>query len=132
MPYKRVKRKIAEVYRSEALKTDKRLSALAFIDAGFPKSLKEFEEIFQVRSVKKREDGLYAAKMSLRNKKATVAVLSVEFILDPTNNILRLVRVNFRDKSWYETMVKTVRRNPKIPSSRFDADLKGYRIEKKN
>jgi outer membrane lipoprotein-sorting protein len=127
----RVKRKAAEVYGLDALKDDSRLRGLAFIEAGFPRSLEEFQKIFQILSVENK-NGLVSAKMSLRDKQVATAVHSVEFTIDPSDNILQLVHVDFRDKSWVETAVKQVRKNPDIPSSRFEIDLTGYQVEKKN
>jgi outer membrane lipoprotein-sorting protein len=121
------KEKRARVYRNNGQSPQAR-QVLTFLEAGFPRTLNEFEERFRISQVQADESTLVVTGQT-NDRRAAVAILKVVFAIDrPTSRVQR-IEIWFRDGSKIINRINNVPENVPLPASLFDVDLAGYEVE---
>ncbi|MGI8604068.1 MAG: outer membrane lipoprotein carrier protein LolA [Verrucomicrobiales bacterium] len=119
--------KVARIFVAAA--TSSRASqVLSFLEAGFPRSLDEFQQRFRIQSVERKESAIVVSGQ-LNDRRSAVAVMKVVFIIEPASYQLRQIEVWFRDGSKIINKMTQVIENAAVPTSVFDVGLEGYRID---
>ena len=124
------KRKRATVYSAETLEEEEEARGFSFIEAGFPRTLAEFEKNFTVTDTELK-DGLYHVTVKVNDRKTSAALRKIIFYIAPNSYDLRGFYLRFRDSGSIATTFKNVKKNASVPSSAFEVDLSGYKTETK-
>lgn len=120
-----VKRKRATVFPQEVLEQEEEAMGFSFIEAGFPKTLAEFEKNFSVQEVESR-DGIYHVTVAINDRRTSIGLRKMVFYIAEGSYELRGFYLRFRDSSSITMRFKGVRKNPRIPEGAFSMDLAGY------
>ena len=123
-----VSKKEAMVYPFELLKEEEMARGFSFMDAGFPKTLEEFQKNFTLKETELKE-GVYHVAASINDAKASIGLRKIVFYIDEKSFELRGFYLRFRDSSSITTYFSEVTENATIPSSSFELDLSGYKVE---
>lgn len=121
------KKKTMKRHPLEALKGDERYGGLAFVEAGFPRSLAEFQKAFQVTGIE-QEGGYYVVEAKIRNGKAALALTRLIFYIYEQDYQLKGFRLYFRDKSTIYSRFTRVDPNKPVPEGIFSPSTEGYRV----
>lgn len=116
-------------YPITELKNNSKLQGIAFIEAGFPKSLKEFQTGFQVTRIKKEAD-FYAVETKIRNGRASLALTKLVFYIHESDYQLKAFRMYFRDKSIIYNRFTRLYPDRAIKAGVFSPSIEGYALEK--
>lgn len=123
-------KKTAEVIPAESLEKDPAGQSLAFLKAGFPGSLEEFQKKFEVREIV-REGDWDRVELKPVGGGNSLAVLKMLLYLHHDRHTLGSIHVYLRDGSRISTTFTAIQENPEIPASRFTVDLTGYGVKRK-
>lgn len=123
-----VRRKKATVYPLAVLKDEEAAMGFSFIEAGFPKTLAEFNKNFTVTG-EELKDGVHHVTVKMNNKRVALGLRKMIFYVDAGTHELRGFYLRFRDSGSITTRFSNVRKNPAVPKSRFEIDLSGYKTE---
>jgi len=124
-----IKRKTAVVYPLAVLKAEEAAMGYSFIEAGFPRTIEEFEENFTVAKVESK-DGEHHVTVTFNDKKVSVGVRKMVFYLDETSFDLRGFYLRFRDSSSITTRFSNVKKNQELAKGHFKMELDGYDVER--
>lgn len=86
-----------------------------------------FTEVFQPIEARV-VNGIYQLTTRPKPRKMRNKVGWVYFDIDPSKKELRALEMRLDDKSRIKTIFSNTRFNPKIPASRFQFDLTGYKV----
>jgi outer membrane lipoprotein-sorting protein len=120
-----VRRKKAKVYPLKALEQEQAAMGFSFIEAGFPKSLAEFEKNFSVKEVE-TVDGIHRVTVTINDRRTSVGLRKMVFFIAADSHDLRGFYLRFRDSSSITTRFTGVKKNPGIPQDEFKLDLSSY------
>ena len=126
-----VKRKRATIYPQEVLKKEEAAMGFSFIEAGFPRTIAEFNENFTVTG-EELKDGIHHVTVKFNSRRVSLGLRKMIFYLAEGSHDLRGFYLRFRDGRSITTQFSNVKKNPGIPASHFRIDLAGYetRIER--
>lgn len=111
------------------LKEDDRFRGLAFIEAGFPRTLEAFQKGFQVTKIEQIDD-YYAVETRIRDGKASLALTKLTFYIYTKDHQLKAFQMFFRDKSTIYNRFTHIYPNQPIPEGTFTPSTEGYTVEK--
>lgn len=123
-------KKTAELISSQSLENDSSGQSLAFLKAGFPGSLEEFQKKFEVREIA-AEGEWDRVELKPAGGGGSLAVLKMLLYLHHDRHTLGSIHVYLRDGSRISTTFTAIQENPEIPASRFTVDLTGYEVKRK-
>lgn len=115
-------------YVIDDLKDEERFRGVAFMEAGFPRTLEQFEEGFQVTKVSKVED-YYNVEAKIRDAKASLALTRIIFQIYEKDHGLKAFQLFFRDKSTIYNRFTRVYPNREVPEGTFTPDTSGYEVK---
>src|SRR5690606_10256832 len=107
------------------LKEDEELSGLTFLEAGFPRTLREFQRSFQVQKIS-LEDDYYIVECKIRDNKASLAVTQMVFYIYAKDYQMKAFRLYFRDRSMIYNRFTHLTQNVEIPEGTFNPDTSAY------
>jgi outer membrane lipoprotein-sorting protein len=119
------KKREARIFSAAALK-DKG-GPLAFIEAGFPTSLESFQKTFRIEEVS-RHDGRVEISGRLNDRRLSVAVLKIVFVIEPPAQRLRTLEIWFRDGSRIVNRFSKVTEDAEVPDTLFVESLDGWKV----
>ncbi len=122
------KKKKMKRHPVEVLKEDDRFRGIAFIEAGFPRTLSEFQKGFQVTKIVK-EDDYYSVETKIRDGKASLALTKLVFYIYEKDYQLKAFQMFFRDKSTIYNRFTRVYPNKAVPKGTFKPNTAGYEVE---
>lgn len=73
-------------------------------------------------------NGIYQLTTRPKDRRMRDQIGYVFFDIDPSTNQLRALEIRLDDKSRIRTVFRNTRINPKVPDSRFQVDLTGYKV----
>ncbi len=114
-------------YPIEELKNDEKLQGISFVEAGFPRSLADFQRGFQVTKITK-EDGYYSVETKIRNGRASLALTKLVFYIHESDFQLKAFKMFFRDKSTIYNRFTRLFPNKAIDSTVFSPSTEGYTL----
>ncbi len=117
-------------YTVDELREEGRARGAAFLEAGFPRTYETFDRIFKVTDTTLKNN-VYEVTASIRDRKTAVALRKVVFHIDAKSYDLRQLYLRFRDSSSITTTFGKTQKNPRIPASKFEIDLSGYKLKQK-
>lgn len=120
-----VKRKTATIYPFAVVKEEEAAMGFSFIEAGFPKSKQEFDKNFTITD-EELKNGVHHVTVKLNNRRASLGLRKMIFMIDEQSFKLRGFYLRFRDSSSITTTFSNVRENPGVQNSAFSVDLSGY------
>lgn len=120
-----VKRKRATVYPLEVLKQEEAAMGFSFIEAGFPKTLGEFEKNFTVKEVETK-DRVHHVTVTMNDRRTSIGLRKMVFYIAEGSYDLLGFYLRFRDSSSITMRFTGVKENPGVPESMFKLDLAGY------
>lgn len=123
-------KKTAEVFSREALERDDAGQGIAFLRAGFPTSLAEFQQRFEVIGIKS-EGGWDIVEIKPTGAGSSFAVRKLVLTINQESHRLGAMQIHLRDGSWINNSVTSLQENPVIPASQFKFDLSGYTVKRK-
>lgn len=123
-------KKKAQQHSKASLEKEGAGPALALLEAGFPRSLAEFEKRFRVLSVTPQPGDFDAVEVALAGDAGTFAIRKVVLRIYRPTAVLGGMEVHLRDGSWIASTFTKIEENPAIPDAQFQIDLAGYEIEK--
>ncbi len=123
-------KKTAEVFSKEALERDDAGQGIAFLRAGFPTSLAEFQQRFEVIGIKS-EGGWDIVEIKPSGAGSSFAVRKLVLTINQETHRLGAMQIHLRDGSWINNTVTALQENPVIPASQFKFDLSGYTVKRK-
>ncbi len=103
--------------------------SVGFIAQGFPNTVEEFDERFEILSVELK-DGEYEIGAAPRDRKMAVALKKMTFFIDNQDYLLRGFELEFRDRSRVLTRFTRIVRGPALDPALFRPSLEGYEVEK--
>lgn len=101
-------------------------AALDFASGNFPKTVDGFEKNFEIISLEK-SGSFYVLRTKPKERKMARALKEATFYINTSKYYLGGMDMKFKDGSDVETRFSSLRFNGSIPSSKFTADLTGYR-----
>lgn len=123
-------KKTAEVFSKAALEREDAGQGIAFLRAGFPASLEEFLQRFEVTEIKS-VDGWDQVEVKPAGAGSSFAVRKMVLTLNQKTNRLGAMQIHLRDGSWINNTVTDIKENPEIPESQFRYDLTGFEVKRK-
>ena len=117
-------------YPIAELKNDQKLQGISFIEAGFPRSLTDFQKGFQVTKITKEGD-YYSVETKIRNGRASLALTKLVFYIHQSDYQLKAFKMFFRDKSTIYNRFTHLFPNKDIDSKVFSPSTEGYIVEDK-
>ena len=111
----------------EALKEDQNLGGIAFIEAGFPTTLADFQKGFQVTKITKDEN-YYSVETRIRDGKASLALTKLIFYIYEKDYQLKAFQMFFRDKSTIYNRFTRIYPNKPVPKGTFTPSTDGYKV----
>ncbi|MDB6071773.1 MAG: LolA family protein [Verrucomicrobiales bacterium] len=123
-------KKTAEVFSKAALEREDAGQGIAFLRAGFPSSLDEFLQRFEVTEIKS-VDGWDNVEVKPAGAGSSFAVRKMVLTLNQKTNRLGAMQIHLRDGSWINNTVIDLKENPAIPDSQFSYDLTGFEVKRK-
>lgn len=102
--------------------------ARAILEASFPTTLEAFQERCRVTAVNHR-DGSVIVEARLNDRRLSVAVMAIRFVIEEETSMLQRFEIDFRDASRIVTKFVRVEPNAKVPAEAFRESLEGYAIE---
>lgn len=123
-------KKTAEVFSKAALEREDAGQGIAFLRAGFPSSLEEFLQRFEVTEIKS-VDGWDNVEVKPAGAGSSFAVRKMVLTLNQKTNRLGAMQIHLRDGSWINNTVVDLKENPAIPDSQFSYDLTGFEVKRK-
>ncbi len=110
----------------QELKENEKLRGLAFIEAGFPRTLEAFQKGFQVTKIK-HEENYYIVDTKIRDGKASLALTKLVFYIHDKDHALTAFRMYFRDKTTIYTRFTHMFPNRAVDKAVFHPDVSGYK-----
>ena len=123
-------KKTAEVFSKTSVEREDAGQGIAFLRAGFPSSLEDFLQRFEVKEVR-REAGWDMVEVKPAGAGSSFAVLKLVLSLNQQTHRLGAMQIYLRDGSWINNTVTAVQENPAIPASQFSYDLAGFEVKRK-
>ena len=123
-------KKTAEVFSKAALEREDAGQGIAFLRAGFPSSLEEFLQRFEITEIKSA-DGWDNVEVKPAGAGSSFAVRKMVLTLNQKTNRLGAMQIHLRDGSWINNTVVELKENPAIPDSQFSYDLTGFEVKRK-
>lgn len=123
-------KKTAEVFSKAALESDSAGQGIAFLRAGFPTSLEEFQARFEVTEIT-GADGWDTVEVKPAGAGSSFAVRKMVLSLNQKTHRLGAMQIHLRDGSWINNTVTAMEENPAIPASQFGYDLTGFEVKRK-
>ena len=123
------KKKKMKRYLIDALKEDQRLGGIAFIEAGFTRTLADFQKGFQVTKITKDED-YYSVETKIRDGKASLSLIKLVFYIYEKDYQLKAFQMFFRDKSTIYNRFTRIYPNKPVPNGTFTPSTDGYKVVK--
>ncbi len=120
-----LKRKRATVYPRAVLEREEAAMGFSFIEAGFPKTLAEFEKKFSVREVES-SDGIHHVTVTVNDRRTSIGLRKMVFAIAEGSYELRGFYLRFRDSSSITMRFTGVQRNPELAEDAFSLDLEGF------
>ncbi len=106
----------------------KRSPARAILEASFPTTLEAFQERCRVTEVE-HKDGSVIIEAKLNDRRLSVAVMAIRFVIEEETSMLQRFEIDFRDASRIVTKFVRVEPNAKVPPDAFRESMDGYAIE---
>ena len=122
------KKKKMKKHTLTGLREDERFRGLTFIEAGFPRTLADFQRGFQVTRIVK-EDNYYNVETKIRDGKASLALTKLVFYIYEEDYQLKAFKMFFRDKSTIYNRFTRIFTNKAVPTGTFEPNIEGYQIE---
>ena len=122
------KKKSAKRHTLVGMREDDRFRGLEFIEAGFPRTLADFQKGFQVTKITK-EDDYYSVETKIRDGKASLALTKLVFYIYEKDHHLKAFKMFFRDKSTIYNRFTHIYPNKPVPKGTFEPSVAGYQIE---
>lgn len=110
------------------LKQDDRFRGVAFIEAGFPRTLADFQKGFQITKITQEGD-FHVVETKIRDGKASLALTKLVFYIYAKNDQLTAFQMFFRDKSTIRNEFQKIYPNKEVPSGTFTPDTAGYQVK---
>lgn len=126
----RPEKKEASVISREALEREEAARGLAFLHAGFPRSLDEFRRQFSIDSVTPAGDYDKVEGRPAGAGSASGVRKMVLYLHRPTRKLTSM-QIHFRDGSWISNTFTGIQENAAIPPAQFEIDLSGYEVTRK-
>ncbi|MFT4637426.1 MAG: outer membrane lipoprotein-sorting protein [Verrucomicrobiales bacterium] len=123
------KKKMMKRHVIDALKEDQRLGGIAFIEAGFPRTLADFQKGFQITKITKDEN-YYSVETKIRDSKASLALTKLVFYIYEKDHQLMAFQMFFRDKSTIYNRFTRIWPNKAVPAGTFTPNTEGYKVVK--
>ena len=123
-------KKTAEVFSKAAVEREDAGQGIAFLRAGFPASLEEFQRRFEVTEITSA-DGWDTVEVKPAGEGSSFAVRKLVLSLNQQTRRLGAMQIHLRDGSWINNIVTGLQENPVIPASQFSYDLSGYAVKRK-
>ena len=101
-------------------------AALNFASGNFATTIEEFEKGFEILDLTK-SGSFYVLETKPKDRKMARAIREATFYIHDSHYYLGGMDMQFRDGSNVATRFSSMRFNGSIPSSRFTADLTGYK-----
>jgi hypothetical protein len=108
-----------ERFAASEIESDERLRTLAYVEAGFPDSLTEFQETFEVTAVL-QDGGLHRIESRLRRGRDAAFLRKITFSVDSGTHRLSGLEIDFRDGSALVVRFEAVETDPVLPEGTFD------------
>jgi outer membrane lipoprotein-sorting protein len=121
------KKKEMKRYPMEALQEEDRFRGIAFMEAGFPRTLDDFLKGFRVIQITKEGD-YFNVEAKIRDSKAALALTRIVFQIYEKDHQLKAFQLFFRDKSTIYNRFTRVFPNKEVPPGTFSPDTGGYRV----
>ena len=121
------KKKEMKRYPMEALQEEDRFRGIAFMEAGFPRTLDDFLKGFRVIQITKEGD-YFNVEAKIRDSKAALALTRIVFQIYEKDHQLKAFQLFFRDKSTIYNRFTRVFPNKEGPPGTFSPDTGGYRV----
>lgn len=123
-------KKTAEVFSKASVDREDAGQGIVFLRAGFPESLEDFLERFEVISIKSAA-GWDSVEVKPAGAASAFAVRKLVFSLNQQTHRLGAMQIHLRDGSWVNNTVTSIKENATIPASQFTYDLSGYEVKQK-
>lgn len=123
-------KKTAEVFSKAAVEREDAGQGIAFLRAGFPANLEEFQRRFEVTEITSA-DGWDTVEVKPAGEGSSFAVRKLVLSLNQKTRRLGAMQIHLRDGSWINNTVTGLQENPVIPASQFSYDLAGYAVKRK-
>ena len=123
-------KKTAEVFSKASVDREDAGQGIVFLRAGFPESLEDFLERFEVISIKSAA-GWDSVEVKPAGAASAFAVRKLVFSLNQQTHRLGAMQIHLRDGSWVNNTVTAIRENTAIPAAQFKYDLSGYEVKQK-
>ena len=120
-----IKRKRATVFPHEVLEQEGDAMGFSFIEAGFPKTMAEFEKDFEVQKLES-DAGIHRVTVTMKDARTSIGLRKMEFHIAEDSYELRGFYLRFRDSSSITMRFKGVQKNPGVGEEAFKVDLAGY------
>lgn len=123
-------KKTAEVYSKAALEREDAGQGIEFLRAGFPATLEEFQQRFEITDIKSA-DGWDQVEVKPAGAGSSFAVRKMVLTLNQKTRRLGAMQIHLRDGSWINNTVLAIQENPAIPAAQFGYDLTGFSVKRK-
>lgn len=114
-----------EIISVERIENSKWRDTFELIRAGFPESMEDLQQHFNLLSVNpiEEQEGLYRLRMELKKSRAGNPVREVQVAFDPGLAAPRQTALHFKDGSQVVTIFTTSRPDAELPQGTFSPDI---------
>lgn len=124
-------KKQADVLSPTALEEMAGGQGVALLQGGFPKSMDDWKQRFEILDTTQEEGGNVTKISTKLAGKYNPVIQKVDFFVQTSTGTLDAIHFYFRDGSRIENKFTETAENVTIPESTFTPDLTGYEITKK-